>query len=100
MRKSTVRRIALAASALSSAWAIPALAQGADDAGTGADIVVTARRTEEKLLDVPISITVYNQEQLSNRNVANSADLAAYTPSLTVNSRYGPEKSSFAIRGF
>ncbi len=100
MRKSTVRRIALAASALTSIWAVPALAQGADDAGTGNDIVVTARRTEEKLLDVPISITVYNQEQLSNRNVANSADLAAYTPSLTVNSRYGPEKSSFAIRGF
>ncbi len=100
MRKSNIRRIALAASALTAVWSMPALAQGADDAGTGNDIVVTARRTEEKLLDVPISITVYNQEQLSNRNVANSADLAAYTPSLTVNSRYGPEKSSFAIRGF
>jgi iron complex outermembrane receptor protein len=65
-----------------------------------ADIVVTARRTEERLQDVPISITVYNQEQLANRNIVNSTDLATYTPSLAVNGRYGPDKSSFAIRGF
>lgn len=64
------------------------------------EIVVTARRTEERLQDVPISITVYNQEQLANRNIVNSTDLATYTPSLAVNSRFGPEKASFAIRGF
>jgi iron complex outermembrane receptor protein len=63
-------------------------------------VVVTARRVEERLQDVPISITVYNQEQLTNRNIVNSVDLAAYTPSLAVNSRYGSDKSSFAIRGF
>ncbi|MGE3690411.1 MAG: TonB-dependent receptor [Novosphingobium sp.] len=103
MQRTNVRRIVLLTSAVTSLWAMPALAQDTgseDSAGSGNDIVVTARRTEEKLLDVPISITVYNQEQLSNRNIANSADLAAYTPSLTVNSRFGPEKASFAIRGF
>ncbi len=95
------RALMLAASALALGMAAPAHAQdSADGASDAGDIVVTARRIEEKLQDVPISITVYNQEQLSNRNVANSADLAAYTPSLTVNSRYGPEKASFAIRGF
>ena len=74
MSVSAFRTIALAASALTSLLAVPALAQsaqGADD-GTGADIVVTARRMEEKLQDVPISITVYNQEQLANRNIVNS----------------------------
>ena len=100
MRKSTVRRIALAASALTSAWAVPALAQGADESGSGNDIIVTARRIEEKLQDVPISITAYNQEQLSNRNIVNSTDLATYTPSLAVDSKFGPEKASFVIRGF
>jgi iron complex outermembrane receptor protein len=77
-----------------------ALAQGAaadDDSGV---IVVTARRMEEKLQDVPISISVYNQEQLSSRNVVSATDLATYTPSLSLNGRYGPDKSSFAIRGF
>ena len=100
------KAIVLAATALTSFSAIPALAQNAPQNAQGADdnnandIVVTARRVEEKLQDVPISITVFNQEQLSNRNVVNSTDLAIYTPSLAVNSRFGPEKASFAIRGF
>ena len=73
-----------------------AQAQSASDS----DIIVTARRTEERLQDVPISITVFNQQQLSNRNVVNSQDLAIYTPSLSANSNFGSENSSFAIRGF
>ncbi|MEW9854249.1 TonB-dependent receptor [Novosphingobium sp. M1R2S20] len=68
--------------------------------GTDGEIIVTARRTEERLQDVPISITVFNQEQLQKRNIAVASDLAVYTPSLSVNTRYGPEKATFAIRGF
>ena len=64
------------------------------------EIIVTARRVEERLQDVPISITVYNQEQLTNRDVVNASDLAAYTPSLSANANFGQENSSFAIRGF
>src|SRR5262249_48706794 len=61
---------------------------------------VTARRVEERVQDVPISISVYTPDQLQKRNVSNLADLARYTPSLAVNSRYGPERGSFVIRGF
>ena len=50
--------------------------------------------------DVPISITVYNQQQLANRNVVSGNDLATYTPSLSANSRFGAETAAFAIRGF
>jgi iron complex outermembrane receptor protein len=77
--------------------AAPAVAQ---DAGQLSEVIVTARRVEERLQDVPISMTVYNQEQLTQRNIVNPTDLAAYTPSLTTNQRFGPEKSSFVIRGF
>ncbi len=85
----------------------PALSQ-TPPANTGGDvaidelneIIVTARRTEERLQDVPISITVYNQEQLANRNVTNAVDLANFTPSLSANSNFGIENTSFAIRGF
>src|SRR5439155_11775835 len=59
-----------------------------------------ARRKEELLQDVPISITVFNQEQLTNRNIVIASDLGAYTPSLAVNQRFGPEKATFSIRGF
>ncbi|WP_254515780.1 TonB-dependent receptor [Novosphingobium sp. G106] len=75
------------------------MAQSSDDSATG-DIIVTAQRVEQRLQDVPISITVFNQDQLTKRNVAVAADLAAYTPSLSINQRYGPEKSNFNIRGF
>ncbi|MDE8652238.1 TonB-dependent receptor [Novosphingobium album (ex Liu et al. 2023)] len=75
--------------------AVPVYAQDA-----GGDIVVTARRTEERLQDVPISITVYSDKQISNKNIVSGADLATFTPSLSANSRYGSETATFAIRGF
>lgn len=68
---------------------------------TGAsDIIVTARRVEERLQDVPISITVFTQEQITSRNLVNATDLAVYTPALTANASFGSENSSYAIRGF
>ena len=64
------------------------------------EIIVTARRTEEVLQNVPISMTVFNQDMLTERNVSNGADLATYTPSLAVNTRFGADQTTFAIRGF
>jgi iron complex outermembrane receptor protein len=75
----------------------PALAQSADNP---ADIVVTARRVEERLQDVPIAITVLNQQTLTNNNVSSMKDLATTTPGLQVNSRYGADSTNFSIRGF
>jgi iron complex outermembrane receptor protein len=81
--------------------AAPGFAQTATaPAADPTDIVVTARRVEERLQDVPISITVYNQQQISNRNIVNAQDLATYTPSLTSNSTFGSQNTTFAIRGF
>ena len=101
MTANFTKRMALAATAMGVVLTTPAFAQDAAAEGddTGA-IVVTARRVEEKLQDVPISITVFNQEAITNRNIINAGDLAIYTPSLATNSRFGPEKASFAIRGF
>jgi iron complex outermembrane receptor protein len=77
----------------------PAAKAAAADDDIG-EVIVTARRIEEKLQDVPISITVFNQEQLSDRNVTNATDLANFTPSLSANNNFGTENTSFAIRGF
>jgi iron complex outermembrane recepter protein len=89
--------------------AVPALTHAAPPDQSGAapvqqddllSIIVTARRVEERLQDVPISISVFNQQQLDNRNIVNASDLAAYTPSLQVNTNFGAANSAFAIRGF
>ncbi|CAN7596108.1 TonB-dependent receptor [Phenylobacterium sp. LjRoot219] len=95
----------LVTSALGLGMAAPALAQEAvqftpQGAAVVEDVIVTARRVEERLQDVPISMTVYSQEQLTNRNVVTGRDLATYTPSLSANSRFGTENTSFSIRGF
>ena len=68
--------------------------------GEGGDIIVTARRIEERLQDVPISIKVFNQQQISNRNIVAPEDLALYTPSLSTNGVTGRENTSYSIRGF
>lgn len=72
----------------------PAFAQNAGD------IIVTARRVEERLQDVPISITVFTQEQVADRNLVNVQDLATYTPSLSVVPTFGAENASLSLRGF
>src|SRR5580700_10826383 len=87
-----------AAPALTFAADAPAAAPAPED--DLLSIIVTARRFEERLQDVPISISVFNQQQLDNRNIVNANDLAAYTPSLQVNNNFGPDNSAFSIRGF
>ncbi|HSW12054.1 MAG TPA: TonB-dependent receptor [Solimonas sp.] len=64
------------------------------------EVVVTAQRREERAQDVPISITVFSPEQLSNANITTAADLVVYTPSLAANNRFGSDNATFAIRGF
>ena len=85
---------------LASASAAPAVAQDGASQPNSDTIIVTARRVEERVQDVPISITVLNQRQITDRNITNSTELAQYTPSLGVNGRFGPEKASFSLRGF
>ncbi len=59
---------------------------------TAMAVVITTPASAAANEDAPIIVTA--------RNITNAADLAIYTPSLAVNTRYGPEKASFAIRGF
>lgn len=91
----------LVATALGATVSVPALAQTAEVVeGSANDIIVTAQRVEQRLQDVPISVSVYNQQQLDNQNVSNIKDIAAFTPGLQVNNRYGADSTNFSIRGF
>jgi len=94
-----------AASALALVLVAPeASAQAADQeaASTGGglgDIVVTARRREEKLQDVPQAVSVMSQEQLRTENVRDQSDLQQKIPSLSVASRFGRTGGTYAMRG-
>ena len=96
-----LKPVLCAATALTATWSMPGLAQDSGAAAvTGNDIVVTARRIEERLQDVPISITVLDSNTITNNNITSAKDIATYTPGLTTNNRYGSDNTTWTIRGF
>ena len=66
----------------------------------GSVIVVTARRREERLQDVPIAITAYSGEQLQQSGAIDITDIAQTTPSVTLEPSRGTNNTLTAfIRG-
>ena len=95
-------RIGLAvAAALASVAAprTPVLAATADAAGGGLqEVVVTARKREENLQDVPISINVLTHKDLENLGIVRFDDYAQKIPSISFIS-IGPGTQTFYMRG-
>ena len=63
------------------------------------EIVVTARKVEEKLIDVPLAITALSAQTIENRGIRNLDDVAANTPGLTFSNLQGEFLPSPVIRG-
>lgn len=108
IRNNHIRRTLLATASLSVVVvALPAHAQTAppaaettDTAGpSNNDIVVTARRTEERLSDVPVSVSALGGEELAERRILSESDLQSATPGLTVRQTNSSNQISFSLRG-
>jgi iron complex outermembrane receptor protein len=80
-----------------------AMAQSDQPAATGGDqleqIVVTARRREEKLQSVPITVEAFTPQALAERHIENTTDLSHFSPGLTQQSDQGRDEQYLAIRG-
>ena len=64
------------------------------------EVIVTARRREENLQVVPISIAVLNATQLDQQNVLTATDLSRVTPGLSIQSTAANRAdTTFSIRG-
>ena len=104
MRKTT-NSIAAFAGVSIIALAAPAFAQAtktpeATITEENSDIVVTAQRRQEKVTEVPISITVANQAQLERQQVNTVNDLSRIAPSLEIQQAPGQNTGGGgAIRG-
>jgi len=67
---------------------------------TSGDIVVTARRREERLQDVPLAVTALGGDALTEANIVNVGDLPQKVPGLTIQpSAFGSNVLQVAIRG-
>ncbi|WP_164155305.1 TonB-dependent receptor [Sandarakinorhabdus rubra] len=64
----------------------------------GEEIVVTAQKTEQKLKDVPITVTAYTGRTLREIGVTQFDQLAAFVPGLNVQEQ-SPNNPGFVIRG-
>lgn len=80
-------RLAVAAVLASSVPSItPAFAADEPQASSAIEqVVVTARRREESLQDVPVAITALTADQLLTQNVRTLEDMTAYAPNIKVN---------------
>ncbi len=61
------------------------------------EVVVTAQRREQTLQEVPISVQVVSEDQLTQNNISSISDIANITPGLSFGS--APEGNVVSIRG-
>ena len=103
MRSSLAIRISmLAACGLGGAATAPApaLAQEAAAASPVEEVLVTARRREESLQDVPIAVSAYSAERLDDAGAVDITFLQQTTPNLTLQVARGSNSTLIAfIRG-
>ena len=63
------------------------------------EIVVTARKREENLQEVPMSVTAIDAEQLERLGIRDLADITRYTPGVTLDKGFGLNDQRLVIRG-
>jgi iron complex outermembrane receptor protein len=80
--------------------AIPAISQAQEpqaNEGVLEEVIVTAQKREQNLLDVPISIGVVSGEKIGDYNIEGMAELQAYVPNFAVKDT--PANNEIYIRG-
>lgn len=104
----SARAVLYAGAALAAFAAAPVFAQTAPTEAPAAqeqdladgDIVVTARRREETLLDVPIAVTAFSAARLEQTGAVDLTDLQNVTPNTTLKNARGTNSTLAAfIRG-
>nr|WP_250890183.1 TonB-dependent receptor [Sphingobium nicotianae] len=74
--------------------------QTADAEEDAAAIIVTARRREERLVDVPIAVSTFSGAELDKRGALDITDIASSTPNVTMETSRGTNSTLSAfIRG-
>jgi iron complex outermembrane receptor protein len=103
IRRTLINTAALLASASMLPLAAPAFAQESEEAASAARgdvITVTARRREESLIDVPVSVTAFSGEQLEQLGAQDITFVGQVTPNVTLEVSRGTNTTLTAfIRG-
>ena len=63
------------------------------------EVTITARKREEGLMDIPLSVLLVDRTAIENANLTDINDLANITPGLKTNSAFGRHVDRAVIRG-
>lgn len=63
------------------------------------EIIVTARKKEEGLMDTPVSLSVFSAEQVKELNINDVNDIAKFSPGLSFSKAFGRSTERPVIRG-
>lgn len=91
--------LGLTALASGPALAQPAPAPGAKPAAATEEVVVTARRRQETLQDIPLSISALSSAEIKSARIERLADVARLTPGLNYTPLFGAQNQLPIIRG-
>jgi iron complex outermembrane receptor protein len=80
---------------LAAAVAMPAIAQGTQLE----EIIVTARKRDEVLLDVPVVVNAYNAQEIASAGILRPQDFIALTPNMTMVQTQNQGTSFIVVRG-
>ena len=100
MMRPIAQRIEPSSNAVSPQESAGAQASGAPSRGAQiVDIVVTARRKAERLLDVPVAVSALSSETLERNNITSLSRVAEIVPFVSMPPVYAGAGGFFSIRG-
>lgn len=73
--------------------------QSGDEAIRLEEVVVTARKREQSLQDVGLSVTAFSSEEIKRLKLTTSVEVAAHTPNLNINQAFANSVPQVFIRG-
>src|SRR5687767_15056733 len=97
LRSSARRSVSLVLAATVVAPAMPLLAQNASSDTELEEVIVTAQKREQRLQDVPVSITALSADQLVALKLNSGTDLQKYTPNLRISNAGNEDQPKISI---
>jgi len=63
------------------------------------EIIVTAQRRDQRLMDVPMAVSVVDPAEFTDVGLVQLADVIAYTPGITTTQSFAPGFNQITVRG-
>ena len=98
-KKISALLLSIFGSAMASEEVIANVSDSENAASSLEEIIVTARRREESLQEVPVAVTLFDNTSLREKRIESAIDLQQHVPSLNVTGILNRNQEYFTLRG-